>query len=135
MQKSDIKFLVKYLSKTGLEEDWEDFINSEDLLSSSSPEDFEIWETKNPIMTQHLLFNEIPLASAFLLNRHALHRVKTNLEYVNHLNTNFVELWREWAHREDEVQALLTDISNKDEIIEQFRKNLKIAKELFDALQ
>ncbi|RKF77914.1 hypothetical protein GcC1_059027 [Golovinomyces cichoracearum] len=132
MQKSDIKLLVKYLSKTGREEDWEDFINSEDLLSSNSPEDFEIWATKNPIMTQHLLFNAIPLASAFLLNRHALHRVKTNLEYVNHLNTNFVELWRKWAHIEDEVQALLIDISNKDEVIEQLRKNLKTANEQRD---
>ncbi|RKF54801.1 hypothetical protein GcC1_208029 [Golovinomyces cichoracearum] len=42
MQKSDIKLLVKYLSKTGQEEDWEDFMNFEDLLSSNSPEDFEI---------------------------------------------------------------------------------------------
>ncbi|RKF77047.1 hypothetical protein GcC1_067020, partial [Golovinomyces cichoracearum] len=132
MQKSNIKLLVKYLSKTGREEDWEDFMNSEDPLSSNSPEDFEIWATKNPIMTQHLLFNAIPLASAFLLNRHALHRVKTNLEYVNHLNINFVELWRKWAHREDEVQALLTDISNRDETIEQLWKNLITATEQRD---
>ncbi|RKF58637.1 hypothetical protein GcC1_181052 [Golovinomyces cichoracearum] len=88
-------------------------MNSEDLLSSNSPEDFEIRATKNLKMTQHLFFNAIPLA-------------------INHLNTNFVELWRKWAHREDEVQALLIDVSNKDEIIEQLRRNLKTATEKRD---
>ncbi|KAI1002670.1 hypothetical protein K3495_g5532 [Podosphaera aphanis] len=124
---NDIKFVLNYIAANENTNSGINLLEDKDLINVKTSADIEGWAAKNPESSRKLLAEAIPLASNLVYNLEFMGYVQRNLSYLGKLNENFKELWRQWAHRQDEVQVLNNDLSSKDETIRLLDQDIEVA--------
>ncbi|RKF57179.1 hypothetical protein GcC1_191031, partial [Golovinomyces cichoracearum] len=124
---NDVKFVLNYIAANENTNLGIYLLEDKDLINVKTSADIEGWAAKNPESSRKLLAEAIPLASNHVYNLEYMGYVKLNLSYLVKLNENFKELWHQWAHRQDEVQVLINDLSGKDETIRLLDQDIEVA--------
>ncbi|RKF72344.1 hypothetical protein GcC1_094021 [Golovinomyces cichoracearum] len=124
---NDIKFVINYIAANENTNLGINLLEDKDLIDVKTSDDIEGWAAKNPEISRKLLAEAIPLASNHVYNLEYMGYVKRNLSHLGKLNENFKELWHQWAHRQDEVQVLINDLSGKDETVRLLDQDIEVA--------
>ncbi|KAI0995602.1 hypothetical protein K3495_g12579 [Podosphaera aphanis] len=127
MNNNDLKFVLNYIAANENTNSEINLLEDKDLINVKTSADSEGWAAKNPESSRKLWAEAIPLASNHVYNLEYMGYVQRNLSYLGKLSENFKELWRQWAHRQEEVQVLIKDLSSKDETIRILDQDIEVA--------